>query len=239
MMIDRDAVHLALRNRARGLVIATTGIAALSATATGYARSVGSFYDDGFAQGMEIDASGFPLAANNATGIITFLSPTVMDVFLFAIALTNAVQTVTRSATVGDAEAAGRTITARYPTMRGWELETITPSAGIPYTEEDFVPATNVASGIPATTARMNETGLYVIRWYGIEGIGSKAIRNSTDALLRLFTPGTLLVAGANTVEIRGETAPVPAQILPQHNGWAVCTSTIPWRCRSLNTVAP
>jgi hypothetical protein len=77
----------------------TTIRASLSATATGYARTTGSFMADGFAVGRQITASGFATAANNGRSTIT--------------ALTDATLTVSKTVpTVPEAEAGARTIVA-------------------------------------------------------------------------------------------------------------------------------
>jgi hypothetical protein len=51
-----------------------------SATATGYARSTGSFITNGFAVGDEITASGFTTTANNGRSTITAVTATALTV---------------------------------------------------------------------------------------------------------------------------------------------------------------
>jgi len=58
----------------------TTGGAALSATATGYARAAGSFTTDGFAAGMTITASGFTNPANNGPSVVTAVAALTITV---------------------------------------------------------------------------------------------------------------------------------------------------------------
>lgn len=236
-MIDHDATHLALRNRALSVVVCTTGAQALSATATGFARSIGSFLADGFKVGMEIASSGFTTPANNGVGVISFVSATSMLVSMFVVTITNGAQSVTRPPTVVEAEAAGRTITVRAPSMRAFEGVAFTKAATIPYFDEDYVPA--IASLLTATAQNgvIRENGLYVAKWYGVPGVGSSALRKSVDALKALFAPGTILVAGSNVVHIGAAPGPQSGQIIPL-DGWAALTLRIPWWVLSTNLVA-
>jgi hypothetical protein len=76
---------------------AATGTVSLSATATGYARSAGSFVTDGFAVGQQVTASGFTNPANNGSSVVTTVTATAL--------------TVTKTpATVAEASATGRAI---------------------------------------------------------------------------------------------------------------------------------
>ena len=77
--------------------LATTGSTSLSATATGYARTTGSFRTEGFVVGRQITASGFANAANNGRSTIT--------------AVTDATLSVTKAVpTIPEAQASGRTV---------------------------------------------------------------------------------------------------------------------------------
>ena len=64
-------VHLALRARAEGLVVCTTGVMALAATTSGYTRASGSFVADGFAIGQEIVPASF---ATNTPRVVKAVS---------------------------------------------------------------------------------------------------------------------------------------------------------------------
>lgn len=222
MTLDLLSVHLALRNRALSLVVATTGSVSLSATATGYARASGSFVTDNFLPGMELVASGFAVAGNNGAHVVTAVS---------ALALTC-------SGCAVDGAAAGRTLSVGIPAMRAFENVTLTPVTGRPYFEEDFVPATNSLLTMPAQGGVVRETGLYIPKWYGLSGVGVSALRKSVDGLKALFAPGTLLAAGANTVHIGGDQAPQTGQIIPLTNGWSALTLRVPWWVFSQNLVA-
>lgn len=220
MSADLLAVHLALRNRALSLVVATTGLTNLSATATGYHRAAGSFVSDGFLAGMEIVPAGF---AANTPRVIQGV--TASDI-------------TTTSAPTVEAESGGRSLSVGIPTLRAFENVAFTPTSNRHYFEEDFVPATNSLLTMPAQSGVLRETGLYIPKWYGLSGVGVSALRKSVDALKALFAPGTLLVAGANTVRIGGDQAPQTGQIIPLSNGWSALTLTVPWWVLSQNQIA-
>lgn len=223
MSLDLLAVHLALRSRALSLVVATTGSTTLSATAAGYARASGSFITDGFREGMELNATGFAVAGNNGPHVITAGG-------VSALALTCSGCSV-------DAAAAGRTLSVGIPTLRSFENVRLTPLVGRHFFEEDFVPATSSVFTIPASSGDVYDTGLYILKWYGLPGTGVSALRKSVDALKARFAPGTQLTAGTDFVRIRGDQAPYTGQIIPL-SSWSVLTLTVPWRVRSVNAIA-
>lgn len=219
-MVDTTALQLALRTRLATLVVATTGSVALSATASGYARAAGSFIDDGMAVGMEIAPAGF---ASNPTDVITAITAGTVT---------------TASARSAEAAAAARSLTSGLPVLRGGDNARFEPVPGRPYIEAELVPATTTQRTAPASNSHIEETGLYVVRWYGLANKGSTAIRRSVDAIKRLFAPGTAFVIGGDAVRVRGNPGPQAGQILPQDGGFAVCTVTIGWIANSRNAIA-
>lgn len=241
-MIDETDAQLALRNRALSLTIATTGSAMIGATATAFTRSSGSFLTDGFKVGMEIVSAGFGVTANNGVGIILSLTATVMAVSMFVVTVSGGVQSVTRPATAVEAETAARTIAARIPSMRAFEstvtpgLTVFKPEVFIPYIAEEFIPAPGSLKG-SKTGGDVYESGLYILTWYGLPGVGISALRKSVGVLKLLYAPGTKLTAGSHTLRIRGETMPYTGQIIPL-NGWAALQLTIPWYAYSVNAIA-
>lgn len=223
-MIDLEATKLALRNRARSLVVATTGVVSLSATATGFARTTGSFVTDGFAEGEEFVAAGFGIAGNNGPRVVANVQPLLVT---------------TTSAPAIEAAAGGRSLVAGLPLIRSWENKAAAKVAGRPYIDENFVPATHVLKSFPAQGGIAEETGLYVITWFGLENADTGGINRPVSALKALFAPGTVVVAAGVNVRIRSDVAPQGGQIIPQGNGWAACQLRIPWRAESLNAIAP
>jgi hypothetical protein len=95
--ITGDATLTVSKTGGTALEAGTTGPIRMSATATGYDRAAGSFVDDGFVVGQNINASGFTDPANNGPSVITAVTPTSL--------------TVTKTGgTVAEAAGDGRTI---------------------------------------------------------------------------------------------------------------------------------
>jgi len=226
-MIDLMAAKLALRNRALGLVVATTGLTTLSATATGYARTLtgapgeSTFLTEGFDVGMELVPAGF---AANTLDVITGVSAAAITV---------------KNARAVEVAASGRSLSVGVPLLRSWEMVGLTPVAGRPYVEEEFVHAAAAMRTFATNGGQMHEEGLYILKWYGVStlpgfpvGIGDRALRKQVDALRARFAPGTV----AGPVQIDPEHAPYTGQLI-QLTGWGCLILTAPWRARSRNAV--
>jgi hypothetical protein len=217
-MIDTVAATLALRNRLLTLVVATTGGATLSATANGYARTVGSFIDDRFRVGEEITPAGF---GANVPAMIVARTATLIT--------TDTTHTV-------EAAAAGRSLSVGVPTGRAFELVPFiggasgAPIAGRPYIQESLLPG---GQSSPGFGPLMDEDGLYSIKWVGLEGKGTEAIRDPVNAIKALFAPGTKIPVGAADFRVRKDLAPSAGEIIPQGDGWAICEVLIPWKVYS------
>lgn len=242
-MIDLDDVHMALRTRALDLVVATTGAIDLAVTATGFTRTVGSFIDDKFRRGMEVTSLGFGPASNNMRGVITSLSQTDMRVSPFIISVMSGVQSITRPPLTTEASGPGRSITAGLPIMRSWEneapvgLTAFTPVPNIPYIDEEFSPSTSRTIGVPIRLARVEDVGDYFLKWHGVPGMGSSAIRRSIGALRVRFSAGTVLSSGAYDTVIDSDPAPTTSGGIIQTGAGPVLILAIPWIVRSRNTV--
>lgn len=219
-MIDTTSATLAFRNRALTLSVVTTGSTTLSATTTGYARTTGSFVTDGFLPGMEITPTGF---ATNTVDVLTEVT---------ALALTTA------SARTAETAASGRTISVGLPANQAWDNVALDPPSGRPYLTEELVPATNSLITLPASTGTLEETGLYVLTWYGLSDKGAGSIRKCVDALKALFSPGTTVIAGSDVIHVRTDTSARTSQLIPQGNGWTACVLTVPWKTRTANAIA-
>lgn len=216
--MNHELAQLALEARIRTVVVATTGLVTLAATATGYTRASGSFLTDGFAAGMEVTPVGF---TQTDVGVITNVDDLTMTI--------DGGRTVQTSG-------AGRSLVAGLPKMRAWENLELEPIAGRPYVEGDYVPATRVALTVPAIGGIAQDTGIYVVKWYGIAGTGLLALSRSASALLALFRPGDVVpLSDGTAVRIRGDTGPWRGQVRQDAPGWALVTVTIPWRLYSTN----
>jgi tetrahydromethanopterin S-methyltransferase subunit B len=238
-MIDTTATLLALRARVFATSVATTGSVSLSATTTTYARASGSFLTDGFAIGMEVLASGFAVSGNNGRSVITGLTATAMTVTKIAISTVSATDltptVVAGTALAVDAAAAARTIVAQLPILRAYENIKIVPSPLAPYVEEDLVPATTTLISFPARDGTVAESGLYVLKLYGMPNTGASGMRKTLDAVRLVVSPGTTVTAGTTIIRVRTDTAVVAGQLTPLDTGRVVCTLTVPWLAHSSN----
>lgn len=215
------AVQLALRNRAiTQLVVCTTGMLSLSATATGYARAAGSFVTDGFAVGMEVAPAGF---AVNKPSIVTGVADLALTV---------------RDARAAEAAAGGRSLVVGFPEQRALDnVQYEQLPTGRVYVEEDFVEGTSTLRSIPAAGGVLEDTGLYILRWNGIANTGMRSLRDPMKALRALFRPGTTLpLADGTAVRVRTDVSPTISAIRPGAPGWSVISIAIPWRLLSLNS---
>lgn len=216
---DQRLIRYALRNRALSLVVATTGVVALSATATGYKRAAGSFITDGFLPGMELVPAGFTQLAPAVVADVTASDMTIAG--------GRAIQGV----------AGGRSLMVGLPTVRTWENdETVDGSLptgagaipGRPYLEEELAVSTKVLRTTRAN-GLVETRGLYVLRWYGLDNTGPDAMDVETDALVALFAPGDAFALATGVLRIRTDVAPIPSQLQRTDSGWCVKTVTIPW----------
>lgn len=222
-MIDYSATHLALRNRALAVSVATTGSASLSATAEAYERAAGSFIDDRFEAGMECVGAGCAESANNTVGLITGVTATRLYI--------DGGRTV-------EVVGPGKTISVGFPAQRQWEGVELSQVVGRPYVEEEFMVAQHALESSPAEGAIAWEKGLYILRFYFPALFASIGGEKQANAILALFTPGTVLAAGANSVRIRQDIGPFASRFQPNGRGHLISTLTIPWESQSTNTVA-
>ena len=222
-MISLHEAHIALRNRALTAVVATTGTMALEATTTGYKRADlgGSFLEDNFRVGMEIVPAGFTA---NTVGVIKSLTAT---------------EIVTDGARSAQASGAGRSITVGIPAYRAYENLEFQPPPGRPYIEEEFVPGGGSMESMPTNVGRLRETGLYVIKWYGLPGRGTAAIRMGIEAIRARFAPGTSISIASGNLSTRVDMAAMPGQLVQDVRiGRPVQELTVPWIAGSWNEVA-
>lgn len=126
---------------------------------------------------------------------------------------------------------------SQLPALRAWELIDFTPTSGQPYLADAFVPATQRLVSV-SRNGTVEETGLYVLTWHGLSGVGRSAIAAGVQAVLEAFPPGATFASQAgDTIRVRSDTGPYAGQIIPVDGGWAVCTIRIPWRAYSANLV--
>ena len=217
-MPDHTAIQLALRTQLRTLSVCTTGTVTLEATLSGYQRADGgSFLTDGFAVGMELLPAGF---ANNDRGVIAAVTATVITL---------------RDGIVAEGSGAGRSLTVGLPEFCAWENTHLSPTSGRPYIEEEYIPATSSLLSAPSSGGTAEDTGLYVIRWYGLANTGLASVTDAVSAILELFKAGTSLTVADGTVRVRGDIGPFRGPLRADAPGWVVMTATVPWRLYSTN----
>lgn len=221
-MIDSSNAGLALWARALTAVIATTGITNLSATSTGYARDSGSFLDEGFWAGMELTPSGFP---QTAVGVVTEVQ---------ALALT------IDGGRTPAVDAGGRSLIVGVPSAQCFKNLKFTRPDRRPWIRSAFVPGgASRLQGLPAAGARVEETGLYLLDYVGLANYGEDGIRKAADAIKALYPPTLeLAIGGSSYLRVRADFGPWAGEVIPDENGFARCTITIPWRARSFNSIA-
>lgn len=221
MPFDSMDAQLGMRNRMLTLATPTTGAVNLTASTAGYVRSVGSFLDDGFFPGMELTAVGFGVPGNNGIKMVKSVVPLQIT-------------TVEGNAVEGISAAS---LVVGLPALRTFDNESLSRVAGRPYIEEDFICQPSSIISLAYQGGEAEITGLYVIRWFGVEKKGAGAVRRGCDGLLELFKSGTVITtAKGQIIRVRGRpTGPWAGDIKPADAGWVVCTVTIPWRARFTN----
>jgi hypothetical protein len=123
------------------------------------------------------------------------------------------------------------------PAARRWENDALKPTSGVEYVEEEFHPMGGTLRGA-RVGGLLVEDGLYVIRWWGIAGVGTAALSASLRALLDRFPAGSKLTASdASVVFIHGNPTPRRTEITnpSAYPGRAVSTVRIPFWTQSVN----
>lgn len=217
-MIDHYDIQLACRTKLLTLEVATTGSVTLSATATGYARTTGSFLTDGFTNGMEVTPTGF-----TQTDVGTIIAVT---------ALTMTISGGRDVETAG----AGRTLAVNLPSLRAWENVQLDPATNQPFVQEEYLPG-------PMEQISLGPLGVleadpsYVIKVFVPDQNGIGAARSYVDALFTLFAPKTILTVSGQNVSVRTQPSPFAGQLLQTESGFATTPFTVPLRVRTANAI--
>jgi hypothetical protein len=217
-VIDHTDIQLAARNYAKTLVVVTTGPITLSATVQGYARTTGSFYDDGLWPGMEVAPSGFP---QTTPGVITGVTPLAL--------------TIKGGRTVA-AAAPGRSLVVGLPSRKAWENISLVPQQGEPYVFERYTAGstTQVTLG---PTGDLQDLPMYELL-IGLPAETGITVARYTDALRRLFTPRTVIsIPSGGSIRVRADQGPQIGQMQQTDTGFAVKPFTVWFRVRSPNVI--
>jgi hypothetical protein len=209
--LDNLAILYALQGRLLTLeVTRVAGTPLLEATATGYSRSAGSFVDDGFKVGMEVQPIGF---INSEPGLVDGVSALALSV---------------EGGRNAEAAAPGRQLSVGLPAGRAWENVEYRPQERTWYVDEDYLPGPSEYSTL-GQAGRTTHWPVYVLTLYGVADTGPEALYKLADAVLRLFRAGTAIpVATGDVLRVRSEPAPFRGQVLPSEAGRASITVTIP-----------
>lgn len=219
MSLDHTTLQQAMRARLLTLSVCTTGTATLSATATGYARTVGSFLADGLAAGMEITPAGY---ATNTVDTITAVT---------ALTLT------TRNTRAAESAASGRTISVGLPAGRAFENQKYTPVVNTPYVEEQYIPGPEFVT-TDSYAGQLEMRPMYSPRIYVPANTGIGADGQYADAIRRHFAPGTLLLlSSGEMLEVR-DAAFCGQRAQNATGGWSTIPITIPFRVTTVTVPA-
>lgn len=195
--MDNTALLQALRTRLLGTVVATTGTMALSRTGTGFARETGSFFDDGFAVGMEVVPTGF---TDNTPDVITYVDATTIR---------------TLNPGTAEATAAGRALNVSLPTKRGWEGFKLNREGYGWFLEEEFAPGPGMSQVTMGPGGELEHYPIYMVKLYAPFGYGSSALYKVADAVLDSFPPRYALNLDDNTVfRVRSGQGPYKSQAM-------------------------
>lgn len=213
-MIRHDTIARACRSHLASLQVCTTGTATLSATATGYARTTGSFLTDGFAIGMQITPTGF---TESLPAVVT--------------AVTALTITTDRPRAV-DAPAGGRSLAVLAPDVAYSNVRYV-PTVGRPWILEEYLPGggTKIVLGALGT---LEALPLYVLRLHCRPDTDASALWRYADAITRHFAPTTTIPEPAQVIRVRADFIPSLSP-LAVFDGWASVSVTIPLRVHAPN----
>lgn len=207
------AMRRAMRAHLVSLVVATTDPDDdLSATASGYARTTGSFLDEGFEAGMELVPSGFTQTTLGVVG--TGATATTLPIV--------GGRTVQSSG-------AGRSLTVGLPAIRFYEnILNIERVSGRPYVVEQYDPGPTFVTEV-GDGARQEARPMYTLLVHIKEGVGADAAQAYAEAISAHFLPGTHLSCADGTVlRVRSDQAPSKKALLPAAvQGWFYLPVTI------------
>ncbi|HXH43301.1 MAG TPA: phage tail terminator-like protein [Bradyrhizobium sp.] len=190
----------------------------LAATATGYTRSAGSFLTDRLSPGMEIAPAGF---ASNPVDVIRSVT---------------ALEIITKNGRAVEAAAAGRSLAVGLPSDRAWENISLSPTAGKPYAEEQYIPGPSAQVTL-GPLGELELTPMYALYVHVPAGNGIGAPSRYADAILRHFTPRTAIAVGTDTLRVRTDVGPFRGQLQAGDAGYSVVPVTIPFFMHTPNHI--
>lgn len=235
-MIDNLALSTALRARALTLEV-STATGSFEATATGYSRAAGSWFDDGFEVGQEVFGVDFLLDANNAPKVITALTDLVMTTAGFTVDVVGDRKLSGVSGTASEA-AGTRTLTVGLPDRMESENDQVKAGAGVPWWREEYSPGAGRRVG-HGPNAELEYFVDYFLTVFLPSDTGARAARRYQDALIAHFPPGYVVTPTPNPCRVRGDVVPVPGRLLQsiEPAGFLVVPVTVPAILRTANNI--
>lgn len=124
------------------------------------------------------------------------------------------------------------------PAAHAWENAEFTPTAGVAYTEEEYLPGGRTQRGC-GQRGRMELLPLYVV--YIHHPANTKlAARKSADAVIQHFPPGLVLpltTPAPDELRVRQTLAPYARPTQPSAPGFVTTPVVIPLRAYTTNTI--
>lgn len=221
-MLDPQLAKAGFRARLVATVVASTGLATLSTTSTGYARTTGSFLDDGFVRGMEVTPTGF---SHSAVEVVTDVQALTMTV---------------RTTHPQQAAAPNRSLAAKLPQRRAFDGRVIEPVADTLMLREEYVPAPPDTITTSPRGGLTNESGFYLVTLFAPVDVAEWVLDAMGQALRRRFSGGTIIAAGSVAIRCTQRPGASLGQILPYETpGVAFRTVRIPWTAQTRAAVLP
>ncbi len=185
-----------------------------------YTRTVGSFTDDGFYPGMEIQPAGFSDSKNNGLSTIKASEDLILTV---------------DGTLAAEAAAGGRTLDVGLPSRKAWENIEFKPDLDQPYIEEELLPG--VANQITVGPGgRIEVEPIYIVNLFLPPDVGVEAMNLYGDALVDLFAPRVAMsLANGDVLRVRSTPSSSRGQLIQLKPGWATVPVTIPLRIRTTN----
>lgn len=237
-MIDHLEIQLACRDRLNTLVVCTTGAIALSVTPDSYVREEGSFIEEGFEIGMELNAGGFEEADNNGVSAIEAVTDLEIKVdrTLVAEDSRETMGTLPWGAPwLWSGVQIDKVLTVGLPSLEVPNRD-FTPATGRPYFDEQYVDGPAALKSMPL--GRIQGEPMYMPRVNVPSNTGIRAAHKYKKAILELFPPGLVIVlpSGA-TVKVSGDPAPFGGQLLNGKPGFAGNLVTVPLHAQAYNSI--
>jgi hypothetical protein len=182
--------HTEMRAAVRSLLLTlmkcSSGAIAASVSGATYTRENGSFVDDHFTPGDEVEIAGFGADAGDGLAIVRAVDDLTLTLE----------QPLTSAAPSGMITPV--TFTCGLPSGMAWEDVTFSPTDGRPFVSEAFRPISSVARGLGKGGMQAHTSSANFVVNYPTE-FGAFGAELMAGTMLDLFEPGTQLVYGSSS----------------------------------------